>query len=222
MQATAPFASAHTPTLVWHDTSASLRLRCPLQDCLHYLTFCTFNRAVVEPIDHNAFQYFPSSFHLGGHRGSDKISSSGQVYPCSYYATALTCAIAVSRILEFHRQSWDHLYSCTFQNFTGSLLISRYGLMTTSERKATYEELRNLLRAIWDNKVRKKQQKVLNDFLPTLLEAYGPAAVEDAKAQIAAIDYETEMERTGEIVAAVRLKVMISAPSSIPCAHLDW
>ncbi|KAJ0282019.1 hypothetical protein COL940_005438 [Colletotrichum noveboracense] len=108
------------------------------------------------------------------------------------------------------------------QNFTGSLLISRYGLMTTSERKATYEELRNLLRAIWDNKVRKKQQKVLNDFLPTLLEAYGPAAVEDAKAQIAAIDYETEMERTGEIVAAVRLKVMISAPSSIPCAHLDW
>ncbi|KAJ4999173.1 hypothetical protein K4K48_004498 [Colletotrichum sp. SAR 10_66] len=107
------------------------------------------------------------------------------------------------------------------QNFTGSLLISRYGLMTTSERKAKYEELRNSLRAIWD-KVRKKQQKVLNDFLPTLLEAYGPAAVEDAKAQIAAIDYETEMERTEEIVAAVRLKVMISAPSSIPCAHLDW
>ncbi|KAF4923129.1 hypothetical protein CGCVW01_v004838 [Colletotrichum viniferum] len=128
---------------------------------------------------------------------------------------------AATKSPQVGKQSWDHLYSCAFQNFTGSLLISRYGLMTTSERKAKYEELRNSLRAIWD-KVRKKQQKVLNDFLPTLLEAYGPAAVEDAKAQIAAIDYETEMERTEEIVAAVRLKVMISAPSSIPCAHLDW
>ncbi|KAF4808168.1 hypothetical protein CGCSCA5_v012684 [Colletotrichum siamense] len=128
---------------------------------------------------------------------------------------------AATKSPQVGKQSWDHLYSRALQNFTGSLLISRYGLMTTSERKAKYEELRNSLRAIWD-KVRKKQQKVLNDFLPTLLEAYGPAAVEDAKAQIAAIDYETEMERTEEIVAAVRLKVMISAPSSISCAHLDW
>ncbi|EQB57864.1 hypothetical protein CGLO_01965 [Colletotrichum gloeosporioides Cg-14] len=124
-------------------------------------------------------------------------------------------------ILEFHKQIWDHLHSRALQNFTGSLLISRYALMTTSERKTKYEELRNSLRAIWD-KIRKNQQKVLNDLLSKLLEAYGPAVIEDAKAQIAAIDYETEMERTEEIVAAVRLKVMISAPSSIPCAHLDW
>lgn len=84
IQATAPLASAHTPTLVWHDKSASFRLRCPRQACLRCLTFCTFNRAVKEHIDHNAFHYFPSSVHLGGHRGGERISSSGQVYPCSY------------------------------------------------------------------------------------------------------------------------------------------
>ncbi|KAK2761515.1 hypothetical protein CKAH01_16287 [Colletotrichum kahawae] len=130
-------------------------------------------------------------------------------------------AATASVILNYHRQSWNHLYSRALQNFTGSPIILRYGLLTTSERKTKYEELRSSLRAVWDT-VRKQQHNALNELLSIWLEKHGPAVIEDAKAQIAAIDYDAEMERTEEIVAAVRLKAMISAPSTIPCAHLDW